>query len=398
MALKSIRPGVSYAGAQDWDRRLFDELIPLPDGTSYNSYIVKGGEKTALIDTVDPTKEAELLSNLNEAAAAGIKTIDYVIANHAEQDHSGSIPAVLKLHPEAKVVCTPKCKEFLIDLLGIGAEKFITVADGEELPLGGKTLKFIHTPWVHWPETMLTHLKEDRILFSCDLFGSHLAGSELFVKDECKVHESAKRYYAEIMMPFRKIIRGHLEKIRPLDFDIVAPSHGPIYDNPGVIREAYRGWTSDEVKDEVVLAYVSMHGSTKAMAGHLEEELESRGITVAMFNLAKTDIGELAMALVDAGTIVLGTPTVLAGPHPAALYAASLASALRPKARFAAVFGSYGWGGQAAEKITGALSGLGVEALEPVMAKGYPKKADLDKLDRLAAEIERRHGDIKAKK
>ncbi|GAH76152.1 unnamed protein product, partial [marine sediment metagenome] len=232
---RKIKPNIYSVGAVDWDRRLFDELIPLPDGTSYNSYLIKGSEKTALIDTVDPTKENILIDNLNKL---NITSIDYLISNHAEQDHSGSIPKILKLYKNAKVVTNPKCKDMLMNLLLIPEDKFITINDRETISLGDKTLEFIYASWVHWPETMLTYLKEDKILFSCDLFGSHLATSNLFVTDDAKVYEVAKRYYAEIMMPFRKIIRKNLEKIKDLEIEIIATSHGPIYNKPEFIINA----------------------------------------------------------------------------------------------------------------------------------------------------------------
>jgi len=388
MSFKEVKPSVYYVGVRDWDRRLFDELIPLPDGTTYNAYLIKGGEKTALIDTVDPTKEREFLANLRKL---GIKNIDYIISNHAEQDHSGAIPTVLKAYPEAKVVTNPRCRDMLMDLLLIPAEKFMTVDDGDTLPLGGKTLEFIIAPWVHWPETMLTYLREDRILFPCDLFGSHLATSDLYAVDEARVYESAKRYYAEIMMPFRMMIQKHLERLKTFEIKMIASSHGPIYNRPKFILDAYRGWTSDAVKNEVVIAYVSMHGSTRKMVDHLVDALIERGITVKPFNLTKTDVGELAIALVDTATIIVATPTVLSGPHPSALYATYLANALRPKLRFATVIGSYGWGSRMLEQLKGMVTGLKVELLEPVIVKGYPKEADLKSLDRLADEILARH-------
>ena len=388
MAVKEIKKDIFFVGAIHWDRRLFDELIPLPDGTSYNAYIIKGNEKIALIDTVDPTTEDQLLTNLK---ILGINRIDYVISNHAEQDHSGSIPAVLKLFPEAKVVTNEKCQRFLQDLLHIPETRFITVDDGDTLSLGNKTLKFVFTPWVHWPETMVTYLVEDKILFSCDFFGSHLATSQLFVKDDPKVLEDAKRYYAEIMMPFRTIIQKNIEKVRALDLEMIAPSHGPIYLNPDFIIDAYSEWVSDNVKNEVILPYVSMHGSTESMVDYLIDALMNKGITVKPFNLTVTDIGELAMALVDAATIILATPTVLTGAHPAAVYAAFLTNALRPKLKFAGIIGSYGWGGKTVEQIKGLLSNLKVELLEPVLIKGLPKIEDLKLLDNLAETIYKKH-------
>lgn len=388
MTAREIRPKIHSVGALDADRRLFDELIPLPDGTTYNAYLIQGSEKTALLDTVDPTKESVLLENLN---ALGVRRIDYVISHHAEQNHSGVMPKILEIHPEAKVVTNQKCKEMLGDLLPIPENKFIVVKDGETLSLGAKTLEFIFTPWVHWPETMSTYLKEEKILFSCDFFGSHLASSDLYATDEPLVYRSAKRYYAEIMMPFRTSIKKNLEKIKDLDIKMIAPSHGPVYPKPSFILDAYKDWISDEVKNEVLIPYVSMHGSIRKMAEYLTDALVKRGIMVKPFDLVKTDIGELAMAMVDASTIVIGSPAVLAGPHPLAFYAAYLTNSLRPKTKFASMIGSFGWGSKMPDELTGMLKNLKVEFLEPVFAKGHPKEADFAALERLADDILKRH-------
>jgi len=389
--MRQLKPNVLFAGAVDWDRRLFDELIPLPDGTSYNAYLIKGSKKTALLDTVDPTKTDVLLKNL---AAFGLDKIDYVIAHHAEQDHSGALPDVLLKFPDAKVVTNPKCKGMLMDLLGIEDNKFITVEDGRTLSLGDKTLQFIYLPWVHWPETIGTYLKEEKILFSCDFFGAHLATSSLFVDDEAVVYESAKRYYAEIMMPFRRQINANLAKLEPIEIEIIAPSHGPVHNRPEFIIDAYKDWASDTVKNEVVVPYVSMHGSTARMVSYFVEALIERGITVKQFELSTVDIGKLAMALIDAATIVIGSPTVLIGPHPCAAYAAFLANALRPKTKFASIIGSFGWGGKMVEQLTSMLPNLKAEILEPVITKGFPKDNDFIALDKLADEILGKHKEL----
>ena len=388
MKPREIRPGVYWVGATDWDRRLFDSLIPLPDGTSYNSYLVKGSQKTALVDTVDPSMQNALTNNLNQL---GIGNIDYLIANHAEQDHSGAIPLVLEKYPGAEVVATPRCKGMLIDLFMIPEEKFVTVDDKYTISLGDRTLEFIHAPWVHWPETMLTYLREDRILFTCDFFGSHLATTDLYVTDEGQVYEAAKRYYGEIMMPFRTNIQKNLERIREYAIDIIAPSHGPMYDRPDFITKAYQSWAFGEPRNIVVLPYVSMHDSTRSMVEYLVEALVQRGVTVRQFDLTVTDIGKLAMSLVDAATVVLGTPTVLAGAHPNVAYAAFLANALRPNLRFASIIGSYGWGGKAVEQLLGMIPNLKVELLEPVISKGSPKEADFRAMDSLADTIAQKH-------
>ncbi|MEN6574831.1 MAG: FprA family A-type flavoprotein [Phycisphaerales bacterium] len=389
--MQELRPNVYLIRAIDWDRRLFDELIPLPEGTTYNAYLIEGSEKTALLDTVDPTKTDVLLSSL---LASGISKIDYVVSHHAEQDHSGSIPVILARYGDAKVVTNAKCRAMLIDLMHIEEERFLVVQDGQTLSLGDKTLQFLDVPWVHWPETMATYLQEDKILFPCDFFGSHLATSSLYVDDEPLAYESAKRYYAEIMMPFRSIIKKNLEKVGKLDIEMIAPSHGPVHDKPGYIVDAYKDWVGDKVKNEVVLAYVSMHESTKKMVEHFSNALIRRGIVVRQFNLAQTDLGRLAIALVDAATIVLGSPTVLTGAHPKAAYAAFVANALRPKTRFASVVGSFGWGGKMVEQLSGLLTNMKVELLTPVIAKGQPKDEEFLALDMLADQILAKHREI----
>jgi len=392
MKARKIKDGVYWVGAVDWDRRLFDDLIPLPDGTSYNAYLIQGSEKTTLIDTVDPDMAHILLGRLKEL---GVESIDYVIANHAEQDHSGTIPQILKQHPQAQVVCTPKCKNMLLDLELAPEDSFLTVDDGETLSLGDRTLEFIHAPWVHWPETMLTYLQEDRILFSCDFLGSHLATTDLYVTDEGQVYEAAKRYYAEIMMPFRKAIQKNLKKVQGHEISLIAPSHGPIYDRPEFILDAYQDWVHSEPKNIVVLPYISMHGSTRKMVEHLVDALIENGVTVKLFNLAVTDIGELAISLVDAATIVIGSPTVLGGAHPNVVYAAYLANALRPKTKFVSIVGSYGWGGKMVQQLADLISNLKVEIINPVVIKGSPTGEDFESLDKLAVAIAEKHKGLK---
>jgi flavorubredoxin len=386
MKARQIRTNIYSVGAIDWDRRLFDALIPLPDGTSYNAYLVEGSQKVALIDTVDPSMTGVLMAYLEDVPA-----IDYVIANHAEQDHSGSIPQVLAKYPNAKVVTTPKGQDLLAALLLVPEGKFITVNDGQTLSLGNKTLEFIHAPWVHWPETMLTYLREDKMLFPCDLFGSHLAATDMYVSSEGQVYEAAKRYFAEIMMPFRTSIEKHLEKLNSYKIDVIAPSHGPMYDKPSFILEAYRSWVFDPPKNIVILPYISMHGSTQRMVEYFVGALTDRGVTVSQFNLAATDIGKLAMALVDAATLVIGTPTVLVGPHPSIAYAAFLANALRPRLKFLSIIGSYGWGSKAVEQLTGMIPNLKVEVLAPVISKGFPREEDSKALENLATAIATKH-------
>lgn len=383
---RKITDRVSFVGAVDWDRRLFDALVPLPDGTSYNAYLIRGSDRVALLDTVDPAMAHVLLGYLEQ-----VPRIDYVVSHHAEQDHSGSLPRVLERYPEARVLCTPQAKALLMDHLGIPEERIQTVADGETVSLGDRTLQFIHTPWVHWPETMVTYLPEERILFTCDWLGSHLATSDLYVTDEGKVYEAAKRYYAEIMMPFRRIIQRNLAKIADLDIGMIAPSHGPIYRRPEMILQAYRDWVADRPGNRVVVPYISMHGSTRLMVERLVARLSAAGVPVDQFDLSVADIGKLAIALVDAGTIVIGTPTFHRGPHPTVFYVTHLANALKPRVAFASIIGSYGWATQAVEELSALIPDLKVEIIPPVLAKGHPTEAALAKVDALADAIVEKH-------
>jgi flavorubredoxin len=283
----------------------------------------------------------------------------------------------------------------LVDLLLVPEERVQPVGDGETLSLGDITLEFIHTPWVHWPETMCTYLPEDKTLLSCDFFGSHLATTELYAHDKAVVYEAAKRYYAEIMMPFRSTIRKNLEKVKARDVQLIAPSHGPVYDDPAFIIDAYEDWVSEDVKNQVVLPYVSMHGSTEKMVEFLVGALAERGVKVHLFDLSVTDLGKLAIALVDAATLIVGTPTVHVGPHPAVFYAAYLANALRPKLRWASIVGSYGWSSKAIEQIAGLIPNLKVEILDPVLCRGCPREDDFSALEALAVAVADKHHELK---
>lgn len=383
---RKIQDNIYWMGSVDWSSRLFDSLIPLPDGTSYNAYLIKGSEKTMLIDTVEPAMIDELMSQLDS-----VEKLDYIVCLHAEQDHSGGIPMVLARYPHARVVVTPKAKDMLMDLMTLPEESFMVVKDGDLISLGDKTVEFIHLPWVHWPETMVAYLRENKMLFSCDFYGSHLATTDLYAMDEGRVYEAAKRYYSEIMMPFHSIIKRNLEKLKPYDIEMIAPSHGPIHSKPAMIMAAHDHWVNDPPKNLVVLPYISMHSSTEKMVHHLIAALVDRGVNVEPFNLTVTDIGKLAIALVDAGTIVVGTPTVLAGPHPNVVYATCLANALRPKAKFLSIIGSYGWGGKTVETLAALIPNLKVEVIDPLLVKGTPSAEDFKALDGLAETIATKH-------
>jgi flavorubredoxin len=382
MNRRTLQPGVEWLGAQDWNRRLFDALIPLPDGTSYNAYLVRGETKTVLLDTADPSVRTEFMEQLSD-----IPRIDAVVSHHAEPDHSGLLPDVLSRFPEAKVLCTPKARNLLMDLLPIAGERIQTVQDGEVFDLGGRSLRMIHLPWSHWPETMGTFLVEDRLLFSCDLFGAHLATSSLFAGSQARWLECAKLYYAQIFMPYAPFIRKNLDKVIALDPLRIAPSHGPVVDEPARILRAYRGWLDDPPRRLTLVARVSMHGSTAALADRLISELIARGMDVEVFDLTAFATDRFAAALVDASTLVIAAPAVWNGIHPLALTAVALTNGLRPKLRHIVGIGSYGWSSKALEDTASLFPGLKAEILPPVLCRGRPGPEALAAVTRLAEQI-----------
>lgn len=391
MKFKEIKNNIFYCGLNDCERKIFDELIPLEHGTSYNSYLVKGSEKTAIIDTMYPPKTEEYLKNLDDN---GITHVDYIIANHGEQDHSGSIPALLKKYPNAIVVTNAKCKENIKEMLLVPEEKIQVISDKEELSLGDKTLRFIIAPGVHWPDTMFTYLVEDNLICTCDFLGAHYTFEDIYADDSKELEHSAKRYYAEIMMPFRAMCKKYTKLVKEMAPEMILPSHGPIYKNPDFILDLYTDWSADEGKNLVLMPYVSMYGSVEEMIDYLIEKLEAKGIKTEKFDIVTGDLGDLAMGLVDATTLVLGSSMVLAGPHPMAMNIAYLANVLRPKAKCATFLGSYGWGGNLFGKLGEMLSGLKLDVIDPLLVKGKAKEVDYKALDEIAEKIYEKHHEL----
>jgi flavorubredoxin len=380
---------IYWVGVEDWNRRIFDALIPLPLGTSYNAYLVDGKQKTALIDTVQNNFAEEMLQKIGKVMDP--EKIDYVVMNHAEPDHAGSIPRVMAMAKNAKLVVTKMGTEMAKIFYDVPSERTIMVKEGDTLDLGGKTLRFIDAPWLHWPETMFTYGVEDKILFPCDFFGAHIAKSRLY-DDEVGdiVLPEAKRYYAEIMMPFPIAIQRALDKVKNLDLKMIAPSHGPIYRNPRRILDAYEQWARGILPKKAVVIYVSMWGSTEALEKTIVESISTEGVETVPYNLLVADISYVMRDLVDASAIVIGAPTVLNGAHPLAIMATELVRALKPRAKIVAVFGSYGWGRGAVKMITDRLQQSGLEILETLEVRGPPKKEDIQKATDLGKHVAQR--------
>ena len=373
-----------YVGAIDRSTPRFDKLMPLPDGTSYNSYLLKGSEKVALIDSVEPSFKDELFNNIYQVT----NRIDYIVSNHAEQDHSGAFFDLLQRFPEAVIVTNAKCKKFLVAEHNLGDDKFLIIKDKEELSLGDKTLQFFLTPWVHWPETMITLYKEEGLLFTCDLFGAHLAFDDLFDEDFSKVAHAAKRYYAEIMMPFSKMVAKHIKLVRSLNPRIIAPSHGPLHRDVDAVLSLHERWTSNRCEKRVVIGYVSMHGSTKRMADHLIWKLKEQGVETDIFDLSETEIGTLTMKLVNTSVFVLCSPAYLGGLHPIAANALFLLNGFKPNIKLAGFMSSHGWEEQCGfEDFKTFLNKLSVEFLNPIFISGYPQEKEFLLIDTLVEEI-----------
>jgi len=409
-----IAKDVFWVGVKDWNRRLFDALIPLPQGTTYNAYLVKGRDKTALIDTVNPGFEKELEARISQAgatagragasaagvsasgagaadrsgvsAATDITKLDYVVMNHAEPDHAGSIPYVMKAAAGATLVTSEKGAKMAQIYYGVPEGRIRKVKEGDRIDLGGKTLEFIDAPWLHWPETMFTYLVEEKVLFSCDFFGSHTAFG--FFEDEVpEVVTFAKRYFGEIMMPFRNQGARALQKVKDRNVNVIAPSHGPIHRNPAKILEAYSKWTAGKTERQVIVVYVTMWNSTDSMVKAMVETLLSEGVEVCLHNLTIADIGDIARDLVDSSAIILGAPTVLAGMHPLGVYASYLVKALRPPAKYAAVLSSYGWAGGALKQVGEILGSTGLEVVGAVEVNGPAREEDFAKITELGKQL-----------
>jgi len=390
-----ISRGVFWVGIKDRDRRLFDALIPLPEGTTYNAYLVVGDKKRALIDTVNPGFEKALEDKIRQIRDPS--GLDYVIMNHAEPDHGGAIPHMMAVAENAKLVTSKVGVRMAHTYYKVPENRTIAVAEGDTISLGDKTLRFIDAPMLHWPETMFTYLPENKILFPCDFFGAHVTrGFHDHEVDD--LIAQAQRYFGEIMMPYSNMAQKALQKVKALEIDSIAPSHGPVYRDPQRILEAYDRWSNGETKQKATIAYVSMWNSTEKMVNAIAETLASEGIETVKHNLTSADTGDLARDLVDSMAIVLGAPTVLGGVHPLGLQATYLVKALHPPARFAVILSSYGWAGGAIKHIQETLGPSRTEIVGTIQVNGPPSEKDIARIvelgKALAAKIKEERNDV----
>ncbi len=362
----AIIPGVDWVGAKHPDLEVFDDLFPTHNGTTYNSYLIRGGSKVALIDTVKKPFSTEFFAKVEKLVP--LEQIDLVVVNHTEPDHSGALAALLEKNPRITVYCSKAAENFLKQLIHQPFNSHV-VADGEEIDLGGRTLRFILAPYLHWPDTIFTYLVEDQILFPCDAFGAHYCASKLFDDEILDFSADFHFYFDCIMRPFKDKIRDALAKIEGLPLRMVCPSHGPILRSSfNHAINAYRKWAAAPPQGEkprALLAVLSSHGNTRTMAGVVRQELEKQGIEVDEFALSGMRDDDYRNALEQADVLVIGTPTIQRDAPPHVWHALSLISSVTPKAKLGAVFGSYGWSGEAVKMVEQRLEGLKYKLAAP---------------------------------
>lgn len=384
-----LSSGVYWVGAIDWNGRDFHGFTT-PGGTTYNSYLVVG-EKTALIDTVKSPFAGEMLRRISQIIDPS--KLDYIVVNHMELDHSGSL-VELKKQTDAKILITKRGVDILNGYFkGSGSENWDleVVKTGDQLDLGGKTLLFLEATMLHWPDSMETFLKEDRILFSNDGFGQHLATSKRYDFEVEDVLPEAAEYYANILMPFHMPLLRYLGLLTKLGIEPlqIAPSHGIIWerDLPKIL-EAYRSWAGGEVKEKVLVIYDTMWGSTEIMANEIAEAVRAAGVEVKLLNLRKSPRSHVMKEMLDAAAFAVGSPTLNNGLFPTVGDFLVYLKGLRPQKKKAMAFGSYGWGGGAVKIIEQELKSAGIEVIDPGLQVKYrPYEKELLRCKKLGEQL-----------
>jgi anaerobic nitric oxide reductase flavorubredoxin len=389
-----LSSNVNWVGVNDTETHLFEELWNIPEGVSYNSYLIVGSEKTALIDSVNERNMLEHFDKISKLI--DISKIDYLVINHMEPDHTGAFPALLKRAPNAKVVFTPIAQAIFKKFYGLDPAAVIVKGE-EKVSLGDKTLRFIQTPWLHWPETMSTYLVEDKILFCCDAFGSFkkLPVDAILESDINKIMqntwENSQKYFASVFNGQREWILKAIEKFDQLKLEIgvLAPSHGPIYtNNANKAISKWASWSKGTYTKTVVVAYGTMYGMTAKCLNAIVEGVKEAGGTVLSFNLSEDTAVEALTALVEAPALIVGSPTYEHEIFPKVVDFLNLLKTKKFSNRCASAFGSFGWSGEATKKISDELTALGFELAEkPLTVFGSPTMGDLEKAKQLGKAV-----------
>jgi len=379
MSKVQLAKGVYWVGAIDWNVRNFHGYST-HRGTTYNAYLIID-EKIALIDTVKAPFYDEMAARVREIAS--FDKIDYVISNHVEMDHSGSLPMALRDAKNAKLVTLEKFGENGLAKTFHRSWPVIAVKEGSTVDLGKRKLAFIPTPMLHWPDSMCTYLVEDKLLFSMDAFGQHIATSQRF-DDEVDMgivmHEASK-YYANILMPFGDLIVKAVNKLGGVKIDMIAPSHGIIWRlHIKDIVEAYAKWGKGETAAKALVIYDTMWGSTQKMALAIVKGMVDEGVDVKLFNLTASDKSDVIKEVLDAKALIIGSPTLNNGMFPSVAEFLCYLKGLKPKNKIGAAFGSHGWGGGAVKAIQQELEHTGVELIDSKLAfKFVPDEGEIQK-------------------
>ena len=377
-----VLDNIFWVGVVDWNLRHFHGFsYSAQRGTTYNAYLIVD-KKIALVDTVEHPFAAEMIEKIKEIIDP--TKIDYIIANHVESDHSGSIKEILKLAPNATIVGTANCKAGL-EKHYFGNWKFQTVKTGDTLNLGDRTLTFLEAAMLHWPDTMFTYIEKDALLLSNDGFGQHLASSKRFDDevDQNVLMWEAGKYYANILWPYSSVVLRKIEEVQKLGLKInmIAPSHGVIWrKDPMKIITSYIKWAKGEAEKKVIIVYDTMWKSTEKMAKAMLEGISNEGVKVKLFRLPVSDEGDIIGELLETKGILVGSATINNGILPTVAPFLREMEGLRPRNKLAAVFGSYGWGGGATATIEKSLKSAGMELVAPaITTKWVPDKEELKK-------------------
>jgi len=387
---REITKGIHYIGVDDHHTELFENLWSIPFGVSYNSYLIVD-EKIALIETVKGPWSEEWLANIRDIVDPA--KIDYIILNHMEPDHTSSLPDIAKIAKNATLVYTNKASDMQKSFYDLSLEEKI-VEDLEEISLGKKILKFVHAPFLHWPETMMTYLVEDEVLFSCDAFGAFGALNGKVFDDEIDmrmVESESRRYLSAIITSYFKFVQRGIEKVKDLGIGIkmIAPSHGPIYrKDPMWIVNKYDEWTRPELEKYATIVYGTMYGYTHRLAMKLKKELIDLGVEVRMHNISYTEMSRVLVDSVRAGVLVIGSPTYDAFPFPKIWAFVNEVQGKRFPVKTVALFGTYGWGGGGVKKLQSMFEEMKFEILEPVVrVKARPSEEEGEQVKMLAKVI-----------
>jgi flavorubredoxin len=387
---REITKGIYYIGVDDHHTELFENLWSIPFGVSYNSYLIVD-DKIALVETVKGPWADEWINNIRELVDPA--KIDYIILNHMEPDHTSSLPDIAALAPNATLVYTSKAAPMQKSFYDVPLQEKL-VEDLEELKLGSKTLKFVHAPFLHWPETMMTYVVEDEVVFSCDAFGSFGALNGNHFDDEIDlrlIETESRRYVSAIITSYFKFVQRALTRVKELGIGIkvIAPSHGPIYrKNPMWIISNYDEWTRPELEKYCTIVYGTMYGYSHRIAIKLKKALLNLGVEVKLHNVSYSDMSKIIVDSVRASVLVVGTPTYDAYPYPKVWGFVNEVQGKRFPVNAIALFGTYGWGGGGVEKLQSMFTDMKKEILEPVIrVKARASEAENEQIEQLAKTI-----------